>query len=84
MLRIKEILKEKKLSQIDLAEKLEITNVGLNKIVNGNPTAETLLKIAEVLNVDVRDLFVSTKEENLEPIYKKEEGKEIIVGFLKK
>ncbi|SDE72281.1 helix-turn-helix domain-containing protein [Epilithonimonas hungarica] len=72
MLRIKEILKEKKLSQIDLAEKLEITTVGLNKIINGNPTAETLLKIAEALDVDVKELFISTKDQETTPIYIKE------------
>lgn len=82
MLRIKEILKEKKLSQIDLAEKLEITTVGLNKIINGNPTAETLLKIAAVLEVDVRELFVSTKDEETTPIYIKENGEYNEIGTI--
>lgn len=82
MLRIKEILKEKKLSQIDLAEKLEITTVGLNKIINGNPTAETLLKIAAVLEVDIRELFVSTKDEETTPIYIKEDGEFSEIGTI--
>ena len=82
MLRIKEILKEKKLSQIDLAEKLEITTVGLNKIINGNPTAETLLKIAAVLEVDIRELFISTRDEETTPIYIKENGEFNEIGTI--
>lgn len=82
MLRIKEILKEKKTSQIELSEMLEITTVGLNKIINGNPTAETLLKIAEALDVDIKDLFVSTKETDKEILYIKREGNYIPIGTI--
>lgn len=85
MLRIKEVLKEKKMSQIELAEKLDITTVGLNKIINGNPTVDTLLKIADALDEDVRNLLSPSKEEDSEPIYRKDEkGNEIIIGYLKK
>ena len=82
MLRIKEVLKEKNVSQIELAEKLDISKVGINKIVNGNPTAETLQKIAEVLDVDIRDLFEQTKEAPTEPIYLKRDGDFIQIGSL--
>lgn len=82
MLRIKEILKEKKTSQIELSEMLEITTVGLNKIINGNPTAETLLKIAEALDVDIKDLFVSTKETDKEILYIKREGNYLPIGTI--
>lgn len=61
MLRIKEVLKEQGKTQIDLSKALEVTPVGLNKLINGNPTVETLEKIADALDVDVRDLFNSTK-----------------------
>lgn len=85
MLRIKEILKEKKMSQIELADKLDITTVGLNKIINGNPTVDTLLKISEALNVDIRDLLSPSKENGTEPIYRKDDkGNEIVIGYLKK
>ena len=60
MLRIKEVLKTKGITQIELAEKLNISVVGLNKIINGNPTIETLQKIAVILNVEVKDLFKSS------------------------
>lgn len=61
---------------------LEITTVGLNKIINGNPTAETLLKIAEALDVDIKDLFVSTKETDKEIIYIKREGNYLPIGTI--
>lgn len=83
MLRIKEVLKEKNVSQIALAEALGITKVGINKIINGNPTAETLQKIAEVLHVDVRDLFETSQSEIMEPIYRKKDGQFIEIGQLR-
>lgn len=80
MLKIKEILKAKNVSQLELAEKLEITPVGLNKIINGNPTAETLLKIAEALDVDIRELFIPTKETEAKAVYMKRNGEFVEVG----
>lgn len=62
MLRIKEVLKEKGITLKDLAAMLGITNVALSRIVNGNTTIETLRKIAEALDVDVRELITPTKE----------------------
>ena len=46
-LRVKEICKEKGILFKDLAEKLGVTDVGLRKQVQGNPTIGTLEKIAE-------------------------------------
>lgn len=56
-LRIKEILKEKGVSIKDLAEKLSITSATLSKSINGNPTVETLNKIADALDVSIVELF---------------------------
>jgi transcriptional regulator with XRE-family HTH domain len=56
-LRVKEILKEKGILFKDLADKIGVTDVGLRKQVQGNPTIETLSKIASALNVPVSDLF---------------------------
>lgn len=69
MLRIKEVAKEKGYTVTNLADKLEMSQVSLSRIINGNPTAETLLKIANALDVDVRELFVPTKEDDQETIY---------------
>lgn len=57
-IRIKDILKEKGISQKDLADKLGITVVGMSKILNGNPKVDTLEKIASTLEVELWELFV--------------------------
>ena len=64
-LRVKEICKEKGILFKDLAEKLGVTDVGLRKQVQGNPTIGTLEKIAVALCVDVMELF--TKDGNSDP-----------------
>ena len=55
--RILELCKQKGITQKDLAEKIGMTPVGLAKAANGNPTFETLEKIAVGLNVSVPELF---------------------------
>lgn len=57
-IRIKDLLKEKGISQKDLADKLGITVVGMSKILNGNPKVDTLEKIASALNVEIWELFI--------------------------
>lgn len=65
MNRIKKVLNEKGIKQTWLAEKLGKSF----KIVNAyacnrkQPSLETLFLIAELLNVDVKDLLISNKEE---------------------
>ncbi|QDZ63238.1 XRE family transcriptional regulator [Elizabethkingia bruuniana] len=84
-LRVKELLKEKGISQKELAEKLNMTETGLSISINenGNPPLKRLEEIANALNVDFLELFIKNQNEDI-PIYKKEDGKDIIVGFLKK
>lgn len=60
--RILELCKQKGITQKDLAEKIGITPVGLAKAANGNPTFETLEKIADGLGVEVTELFTPPKE----------------------
>ena len=74
MLIIKEVIKEKGYSVTSFAEKIGMAQVSLSRIINGNPTVETLEKIANALDVNVRDLFRSSKS-NKEP---KEEVQMII------
>ena len=57
MNRIKEFLKERGMSQKELAEKLGMSEVGVRKIVNGTTTKATMTKIAEILNVKLEDLY---------------------------
>lgn len=64
MNRIKEVLKEQGRTQTWLSEKIEKSYVVVTNYCNNNaqPSIEVLRKIAEVLDVDVRELLVPTKE----------------------
>lgn len=64
MNRIKEVLNEQGRRQTWLAEKIEKSYVVVTNYCNNNtqPSIEVLRKIAEVLDVDVRQLLVPTKE----------------------
>ena len=44
----------------EFADKLGIARVNLTKTINGNPTMETLQKIASALNVQVWELFTAS------------------------
>ena len=56
-LRIKEIIKQKGFSMQEFADKLGIARVNLTKAINGNPTKDTLERIAVALNVPIVELF---------------------------
>ena len=62
-LRIKEVIKEKGMTITELADKMGINRVNLSNMVNGNPTVETLNKIADALNVPVTELFERAKSD---------------------
>lgn len=65
-LRVKEILKQKGVSQKDLSENTGLSIVTVNKIVqNGNPTVDSLEKVAKYLRVSIKDLFDGDDESNL-------------------
>ena len=63
-LRIKELLEQKGMSRRILSEQLGISIVHMNNIVNGKslPSMEKLMKISQILDVDFRELFISTKQ----------------------
>jgi len=64
MNRIKEVLEEKGIKQKWLAEKLEKSYNMVNSYVQNRrqPSLEILKQIAELLDVDVRELIVTTKK----------------------
>ena len=62
MLRIRDILKEKGIKQSDLAKKIGVKQETISRQISGNPTLDTLEKIATALDVDIKELFVNTKE----------------------
>jgi transcriptional regulator with XRE-family HTH domain len=71
VLRLKEIMKAKGVSREQLAEmvgvsKTTISNISGADIEKGLPTIKLLLQLAEKLDVDIRDMFVPTKESNIE------------------
>lgn len=56
-LRVKQIAKQKGLTMTKVAELMKVHPVNLSTTLNGNPTLTTLCKVAEVLGVEVADLF---------------------------
>ncbi|MHA7864855.1 helix-turn-helix domain-containing protein [Flagellimonas marinaquae] len=63
MNRIKEVLEEKGIKQIWLAEKLGKSFNSVNSYVQNRqqPRLEVLNDIANILDVDIKDLIVSNK-----------------------
>ena len=64
MNRIKEVLEEKGIKQIWLAEKLGKSFNSVNSYVQNRqqPRLEVLNEIANILEVDIRDLILSNKK----------------------
>lgn len=65
MNRIKELLQERGIKQTWLAEKLGKSYNIVNGYVQNRhqPRLEVLTEIAHILDVDIKDLIVSTKQE---------------------
>ena len=65
MNRIKEVLKDKGISQTWLANKMNKSYNTINEYARNvrQPSLEDLYKIAEILDVDIKVLIVSNKKE---------------------
>lgn len=62
-MRIKEVLQDKDLTQVELAKRLGWSPQRLNsRLRNNNPTHDTIVKIAEVIPCEVHELFETSKE----------------------
>jgi putative transcriptional regulator len=61
--RIKVVLAEKSRTNLWLAEQLNVSKITVSRWCTNDmqPTVEGLFSIAKALNVDVRDLLVSSK-----------------------
>lgn len=70
-LRVKDICKENGITIGELADKMQMVRESLSRAINGNPTLETLERIATALNVDITDLF------------KKNDSGEDVNGYIK-
>ena len=66
MNRIKEVLKDKGISQTWLADKMEKSYNTINEYARNvrQPSLEDLYRIAEILDVDIKVLIVSKHKEN--------------------
>lgn len=60
---IKQVLEEKGITVIELAQRLGVTRGACYSYINGNPTVDCLQRIAKAIDVDIRDLFGSDKQE---------------------
>ena len=60
---VKEVIKAKGLTMQQVADVLGITRDTLTRNINGNPTIETLEKIAKTLGVSVSDLLDEERPE---------------------
>ena len=56
-LNIKEAIKKHGLEVKQVAERMEITPVGLSQHINGNPSVKVLEKIASAIGCDISELF---------------------------
>jgi transcriptional regulator with XRE-family HTH domain len=65
MNRIKEVLEQKGIKQIWLAEQLEKSYNMVHSYAQNKrqPSLDDLYKIADILNVDIKELLVSNKPE---------------------
>ena len=57
--RIAQLRKERNIKQVEFAAKLNIEDSALRRIESGrtNPTTKTLLRIAQELNLSMKELF---------------------------
>ena len=65
MLRIKELLKQKGITQIELSKKIGITPSALLQSITGNTSVSRLKELADALNVSIGELFESTSKKEL-------------------
>ena len=56
-LKVKDVCKSKGITITQLAEILGVKQESVSRAINGNPTVETLQKIANALDVSIVDLF---------------------------
>lgn len=63
VLRLKEIMAQKNMSREELANKVGVSMTTISNINSEKnlPTIQLLLQLAEALDVDIREMFVSTK-----------------------
>ena len=64
-MNIKEVIKSKGLTAKEVAERMDITPVGLSQHINGNPSVEVLERIADAIGCKVGDFFESSDDNTI-------------------
>lgn len=64
-LRIKEAMKRNWTSVNEVAERMGISRVTLSTHINGNPSTEILLRIADAIGYPVTELFERPKNDSV-------------------
>jgi transcriptional regulator with XRE-family HTH domain len=79
VLRLKEIMVLKGISRDELASRVEVSPTTISNISSEKnlPTIQLLLKIAESLDVDIRELFIPTRGTSITQL-EVDEAKELI------
>lgn len=69
----KDVIKKTGLTNAEIARKLGVSPPAVIQMINGNASAQTILKLAWALDVDPRDLFVDTEtNDTVSPTLRKE------------
>lgn len=84
ILRIKEIIDSKGIKLKDLANMTGLSYTYMSEVARNTkfPRADSLISIANALDVDIRDLFVSTKQQEKGIKEKLEETRDSIEEIL--
>lgn len=56
---IKKVIKAKGLTVKEVAERMDITPIGLSQHINGNPSVQVLERIAAAIGCEVGDFFAA-------------------------
>lgn len=62
---VKKVLKKKGLTSGEVAKRMGITPESLSRSINGNPSLETLTKIAAAIGCDIADLFEGRTDQSI-------------------
>lgn len=62
-LKIKEAIKKHNKTVVEVAETMGISRFTLSSHINGNPSAEILIRIADAIGCDVTELFDKPEED---------------------
>ena len=81
-LRIVEIAHSKGLTMADIAKQIGISRVNLSNSLNGNPTLSRLTEVAEILGVEVSELFKPTSTQKVVSGYLECDGRIVKVDSL--